>query len=109
MLALSQGMPGAAGHRQHLLDHQQMLDMVRAFPAESLHVVALHQAVFESKNMTLPWRLRTLSCPEHRPELDLVVTAPDGRLAAFCVGWFANVGAEQRPWGQIEPLWVHAS
>jgi ribosomal protein S18 acetylase RimI-like enzyme len=67
--------------------------------------VQLHRAVFESKNMTAKWRIRTLRCPEYRPDLDLVAVAPDGRLAAFCVCWL-NRDLEQ-PSGQIEPLGVH--
>ncbi|HNT53679.1 MAG TPA: GNAT family N-acetyltransferase [Anaerolineaceae bacterium] len=67
--------------------------------AEAAAYVALHQTVFETKNMTTAWRARTLQRPEYRPELDIVVEAPDGRLAAFCIGWLTpgNIG-------QIEPL-----
>jgi ribosomal protein S18 acetylase RimI-like enzyme len=63
---------------------------------------ALHQAVFESKNMTAPWRARTLRHPGYRRDLDLVAVAPDGRLAAFCIGWLGPAGS------QIEPMGVHA-
>lgn len=71
--------------------------------------VELHRAVFESKNMTEGWRTRTLEQRAYRPDLDLVVEAPDGRLAAFCVGWFAASGYGGRPCGQIEPLGVAAA
>ena len=64
--------------------------------------VDLHQAVFESKNMTLPWRETTLQQPDYRPELDLVIDAPGGGLAAFCIGWLSP----DRLTGQIEPLGV---
>lgn len=67
--------------------------------------VELHRAVFESKNMTAEWRMRTLRRPEHLPELDLVAAAPDGRLAAFCIGWLDR--GSPKPSGQIEPLGVH--
>lgn len=66
--------------------------------------VDLHRAVFESRNMTVEWRRRTLRRPEYRPNLDLVAVAPGGRLAAFCIGW---LGAGDKPRGQIEPLGVH--
>ena len=69
--------------------------------------VELHQAVFESKNMTTEWRNRTLQRPEYIPELDLVVVAPDGRLAAFCIGWLAEDTSGEIS-GQIESLGVHA-
>lgn len=68
--------------------------------------VDLHRAVFESKNMTIEWRNRTLQRPEYSPELDLVAVAPNGQLAAFCICWLAkNPNGECS--GQIEPLGVH--
>jgi len=68
--------------------------------------VALHRAVFESRSMTTAWRARTLCRPEYIPDADLVVIAPDGRLAGFCIGWLApNVAGEAV--GHIEPLGVH--
>ena len=63
----------------------------------------LHRAAFDSTSMTPDWRARTLRMPHYRPELDLVVAAPDGTLAGFCVGWFN----EERQIGQIEPMGVH--
>jgi ribosomal protein S18 acetylase RimI-like enzyme len=48
-----------------------------------------------------------LQAPEYIPALDLVVTAPDGWLAAFCIGWLDRQGLGGRPSGQIEPLGVH--
>jgi len=64
---------------------------------------SLHRAVFETKNMTAEWRSRTLQHPDYLPDLDIVVAAPDGRLAAFCVGWFDPSSGR----GQIEPLGCH--
>ena len=75
--------------------------------AECSAYVDLHRAVFESKNMTVEWRARTLRHAGYRPDLDLVVAAPDGRLAAFCVGWFQPGDARSAPSGQIEPMGVH--
>jgi ribosomal protein S18 acetylase RimI-like enzyme len=63
--------------------------------------VSLHRSVFESKNMTVEWRARTLQHPGYCPELDVVVAAPDGQLAAFCIGWLSGKR------GQIEPLGCH--
>ncbi|GCE15637.1 GNAT family N-acetyltransferase [Tengunoibacter tsumagoiensis] len=63
----------------------------------------LHRAAFESTSMTPEWRARTLQTPQYRPELDLVISAPDGSLVGFCVGWF---DADHQA-GQIEPLGVH--
>jgi ribosomal protein S18 acetylase RimI-like enzyme len=56
--------------------------------------------------MTAEWRARTLRCPEYRSDLDLIAVAPDGRLAAFCVGWLGK-GSEGSLSGQIEPFGVH--
>ena len=55
--------------------------------------------------MTVGWRRRTLRCPEYMPDLDLIAVAPDGLLAAFCVGWLdQHPAVGQR--GQIEPMGV---
>jgi len=69
--------------------------------------VKLHQAFFETKNMTTEWRMRTLRQPDRKPEMDVVVVAPDGRLVTFCIGWiYQNKGGGY--FGQIEPLGCHA-
>lgn len=65
--------------------------------------VTLHRAAFGSTVMRESWRMRTLQMPQYRPELDLVAVAPDGRLAAFCIGWLHP----QQPLAQIEPMGVH--
>lgn len=79
--------------------------------AEVPAYVELHRAAFDTKNMTEPWRARTLQHPLYQPDLDLVVTspfgrAPDGRLAAFCIGWL-DPDSASKPIGRIEPLGVH--
>ena len=71
--------------------------------AEVADYVALHQAAFNSTTMREGWRTRTLQMPQYRPELDLVAVAPDGRLAAFCVGWLHP----HQPLARIEPMGVH--
>jgi mycothiol synthase len=63
--------------------------------------VELHRAAFGSKYMTIDWRRRSLTMPQYNPELDLFIIAPDGRPAAFCIGWIH--GGK----GQVEPLGVH--
>jgi ribosomal protein S18 acetylase RimI-like enzyme len=50
--------------------------------------VALHRAAFGTEYMTVAYRLEMLSTPGHDADLDLVSVAPDGRLAAYCVGWY---------------------
>jgi mycothiol synthase len=72
-------------------------------PAEVEAYVELHRAAFESKNMTIEWRQRTLEMPQYVPDLDLVIEAPDGRLVAFGITWLHP----DRQVGEIEPLGVH--
>jgi ribosomal protein S18 acetylase RimI-like enzyme len=71
--------------------------------AEAAAYAALHRAAFESDSMTTEWRARTLRTPSYLPDLDLVVSAPDGSLAGFCIGWYEP----ERGVAQIEPLGVH--
>lgn len=68
--------------------------------------VALHREAFGSTSMTSAWRQRTLRRPEYLPDLDLVVEAPQGTLAAFCILWLGRPGAEGGRMGQVEPLGV---
>jgi ribosomal protein S18 acetylase RimI-like enzyme len=49
------------------------------------------------------WRSQILAMPLYRPDLDMVIMAPDGRIAAFCIGWLHPDGQQ----GSIEPLGVH--
>lgn len=67
--------------------------------------VRLHQETFRSKIMSVDWRKRTFQHPDHVTDLDLVIVAPDNRLAAFCVCWLDQHGL--KPVGQIEPLGCH--
>lgn len=79
--------------------------IVRSLAGESevQKYVELHQSVFESKNMTLDWRTRTLQHPDYKPGLDIVVESPDQRLVAFCICWFD----ENSMTGHVEPLGSH--
>ena len=65
--------------------------------------VELHRSIFESKNMTVDWRRRILTQPAYKPELDIVVESPNGRLAAFCIGWISENYLD----GRVEPLGCH--
>lgn len=72
---------------------------------EAAAYVDLHQSTFESKNMTVDWRIRVLHHPTYRSDLDMIVAAPDGRLAAFCICW---MNPDSSPIsGQVEPLGCH--
>lgn len=58
---------------------------------------------FNIDTVTIAWRRRILEQPTYRPELDLVIAAPDRRLAAFCLLWLHPHGHL----GQIEPMATH--
>ncbi len=75
--------------------------------SEAPAYVRRHRAAFGSMSMTEQWRARTLEASGYTPELDLVVEAPDGRLAAFCIAWLGHLADHDQPVGQIEPLGVH--
>ena len=47
--------------------------------------VRLHRAAFGTEHMTIEERLAMMSGTDYDPELDLVMTGPDGRLAAYCM------------------------
>ncbi len=64
----------------------------------------LHRAAFNTKNMSVDWRERTLKHPTYRPDLDLVAVNSDGKLVAFCIGWVCEVNGQKI--GQIEPVGV---
>lgn len=73
--------------------------------AEVSAYVEAHRAAFGSTNMTTDWRSRTLRHRRYVSDLDLIAEAPDGTVAAFCVGWLlrSDVGGHV---AQIEPLGV---
>ena len=59
-------------------------------------VVALHQDAFGTQHMTREHRLSIMRNPEYLPELDLLLVAPDGSLAAFCYCTIPKESNEQR-------------
>lgn len=78
--------------------------------AELEAYVALHQAAFGTDNMTLEYRQSIMSAPGYLPELDLVAVAPDGTLAAFCMGQIfeddrPRAGGTKEGW--TDPMGTH--
>jgi ribosomal protein S18 acetylase RimI-like enzyme len=61
---------------------------LRQFKGESElpDLVLLHQTAFETKNMTVEHRAVIMNNPDYDPVLDLVVVAPDNRLAGYVIG-----------------------
>ena len=72
-------------------------------------LVALHRAAFGTDNMTIEERRAMMSGPDYDPALDLVVVAPDGRLAGFCVCGIPREenAATGRNEGYTDPIGVH--
>ncbi|RIK33128.1 MAG: hypothetical protein DCC55_35540 [Chloroflexi bacterium] len=72
-------------------------------PDEAAAATALLAAAFDLTVVTERWRRRILEQAAYRPELDVVVEAPTGALAAFCLCWRNPDGRT----GQIEPMGTH--
>ncbi len=71
-------------HPQPLPDGFSIRSVAGEQEVETL--VALHRAAFGTDNMTVAQRLAIMRVPTYRPELDLLVIAPNGETAAFCIG-----------------------
>lgn len=69
---------------------------------ESEARAAVQRAAFESTWMTAERHARVLNSPTYRPELDIVVVAPDGEMAGFALLWLD----EANQLGVFEPLGV---
>ncbi|MBV7328238.1 GNAT family N-acetyltransferase [Chloroflexi bacterium TSY] len=57
-------------------------------------LVVLHRAAFGTENMTAEGRRSWMLAPDYDPELDLVVVAPDGSLAAYCFAHISHADNE---------------
>lgn len=77
---------------------------IRLLNGDASGYVELHRAAFNTKNMSVDWRERTLKYPGYRPDLDLVAVNSEGKLVAFCIGWACEV--RDHKLGQIEPIGV---
>lgn len=65
--------------------------------------VDLHRVVWAPSRVTLDAYRRLRAAPIYRPALDLVVVAPDGQLAAYCICW---LDADMRV-AEFEPVGTH--
>jgi mycothiol synthase len=77
---------------------------IRLLNSDANGYVELHRAAFNTKNMSVDWRERTLKHPIYCPDLDLVAVNGDGKLIAFCIGWVCEINGQKV--GQIEPVGV---
>jgi len=65
--------------------------------------VELHRAAFPPSRLNVAKYERLLTLPHYRFEDDLVVEAPDGRLAAFAMAWWDDDARV----GEFEPVGTH--
>ena len=65
--------------------------------------VEVHRAAFHPSRLTRPKYARVTATWPYREELDLVIEAPSGRLAAFCLAWLD----EENAVGELEPVGTH--
>jgi mycothiol synthase len=65
--------------------------------------VEVHRAAFAPSKLTLDKYRRARQSPTYRPDLDLVVVAPNGELAAFCILWLE----EENRVALFEPVGCH--
>lgn len=68
--------------------------------AEARARVEVHRQAFEPSRFSAAKYRAVRGTPTYRPDLDLVVVAPDGTLAAYCILWFDEVNRI----GEFEPL-----
>ncbi len=67
--------------------------------------VAAHRDAFAPSRMTTAKHRAIMQAPTYRSDLDLVVVAPDGAFAAFCIVWFDAVNKI----GVFEPVGTHSA
>jgi ribosomal protein S18 acetylase RimI-like enzyme len=66
--------------------------------------VAAHRSAFAPSKMTEAKHRAVMMSPTYRPELDLIVVAPDGTIAAYCIVWLDEANAH----GVFEPVGCHS-
>lgn len=67
--------------------------------------VAVHRDAFAPSRMTAAKHRAVMRAPTYRPELDLVVVAPDGAFAAYCIVWYDEANRH----GLFEPVGCHSA
>lgn len=67
--------------------------------------VAAHRDAFAPSKMTVAKHQAVMASPTYRPELDLIVEAPDGSVAAYCIVWLDDANAN----GVFEPVGCHSA
>ena len=67
--------------------------------------VAAHRDAFAPSRMTVEKHRAVMASPTYRPDLDLVIEAPDGSIAAYCIVWLDAANAH----GLFEPVGCHSA
>lgn len=67
--------------------------------------VAAHRDAFAPSRMTVEKHRAVMASPTYRPDLDLVIEAPDGTIAAYCIVWLDEANAH----GVFEPVGCHSA
>ncbi|HET8626033.1 MAG TPA: GNAT family N-acetyltransferase [Thermomicrobiales bacterium] len=67
--------------------------------------VAVHRDAFAPSRMTAAKHRAVMGAPTYRPDLDLVVVAPDGAFAAYCIVWYDEANRH----GLFEPVGCHSA
>lgn len=75
-------------------------DMVGATPERIERRVEVHRAAWAPSRMTVAKHTAVMQSPTYRPDLDLVVVAPDGAFASCTIVWHDPVNAI----GVFEPV-----
>lgn len=68
------------------------------------NLVSLHRAAFGTNQMTEEYRLAMMHTPDYDQTMDWVAVAPDGTLAAFCIG---SIDEEDPTKGYLDPIGTH--
>lgn len=71
---------------------------------EVSELVSLHRAAFKSDQMTIEERLAIMRTLNYIRDLDLVVTAPDDKLIAFCI---CGIEDTSKNVGYTDPIGTH--
>jgi ribosomal protein S18 acetylase RimI-like enzyme len=67
--------------------------------------VAVHRDAFAPSRMTVEKHRAVMASPTYRADLDLVVVAPDGSFAAYCLVWLDVANRH----GLFEPVGCHSA
>lgn len=67
--------------------------------------VAVHRDAFAPSRMTVAKHRAVMAAPTYRADLDLVIVAPDGTFAAYCLVWYDTANQ----YGVFEPVGCHSA